>query len=149
MRARFLLRLKARFHLNASADGDPAGPMLSKFFRVSRSAKIQRSRRNSPWILPAVVRDECLLNTTAGEFLTILLVLSSGASSSNEPPWPRSCPLRATLIPLQLPLNFFLDDGEVNNEIGFPWNAEALNLDVATLTTSCYSNVPSLGREPR
>jgi len=53
------------------------------------------------------------------------------------------------LIPLQLPLIFFLDDGDVNNEIGFPCNVEALNIDVATLTPSRYSNVPSLGREPR
>ena len=41
------------------------------------------------------------------------------------------------------------NDGDVNNEIGFPGNVKALNLDVATLTPSCNSNVPSLGRESR
>ena len=41
-----------------------------------------------------------------------------------------------------------MDDGDIKNEIGFPGNVEASNLDVAMLMPSGDSNVQSLGREP-
>jgi len=144
-----MLKLKARFHLKTSADGDPAGPRLSKFFRVSRSAKIQRSQRNSPWIRPALV-------STAGMNAFRIRLLAFHCTScawlwlrppATNHPGPKA--VYCGDVDTVAITAHSMDNGDINNEIDFSGDVKALNLNVATLTPLCNSNVPSLGRESR
>ena len=93
-------------------------------------------------------RDESLLDTTTGVCLPIPPVLEFSCVLEQRLALTPKLSITAYVDAIAISAHF-MRDGDVKNEICMPCNVEALDLDVAALTTPCCSNVPSLGREPR
>ena len=84
-------------------------------------------------------RDGRLLNTTAGVRLTVLLVLSFGCVLQQRIALAPKLSIEGDVDTVAITAHF-MDDGDVKNEIGFPGNEKALNIDVATLPGKTISS---------